>query len=72
LTTFRTLMEQKASYADMEAQQRFLEKLVREVEGKASLKEFDHHVAFSRAAVEDLQKDLLLRATIKDVCVLLD
>lgn len=72
LTTFRTLMEQKACYADLEAQQRFLEKLVRELEGKASLKEFDQHVGFTRAAVDDLQRDLLLRATIKDVCVLLD
>jgi len=47
-------MEQKANFSDLEAQQRFLEKLIREIEGKASGKEFDHHVAFSRAAVEDL------------------
>lgn len=66
------MIEQKASYADIEAQQRFLEKVVREVESKASAKEFDNHVHFARTAIEDLQKDLMLRSTIKDVCTLLD
>ena len=42
------------------------------MESKASAKEFDHHVSFSRAAIEDLHKEVLLRATIKDVCTLLD
>lgn len=66
------MLEQKANFSDLEAQQRFLEKLIREVDGKSSAKEFDQHVSFTRAAVEDLQKEMILRATIKDVCVLLD
>ena len=45
---------------------------MREVESKASAKEFDQHVLFARTAIEDLHKELLLRATIKDVCTLLD
>jgi hypothetical protein len=35
------MMEQKANYVDLESQQRFLEKLIREVESKTSAKEFD-------------------------------
>lgn len=66
------MLEQKASYSDLEAQQRFLEKLVREVESKASAKEFDSHVGFVRAALEDIQRELVLRSSIKDVCTLLD
>lgn len=54
LTTFRTMIEQKASFADIDAQSRFLEKLVREVEARASAKEFDQHVLFTRTAVDDL------------------
>ena len=65
-------MEQKANYTDIEAQQRFLEKIVREIEARASAKEFDQHVHFTRSAVDDLQKELMLRSTIKDVCTLLD
>ena len=72
LTTFRTLLEQKANYQDLESQQRFLEKLIRELESKASLKEFDQHVLITRTSLDDLHKELLLRATIKDVCTLLD
>jgi hypothetical protein len=72
VTTFRTLMEQKANYSDMESQQRFLERLIRELESKASAKEFDQHVMQARTTVDELHKEVLLRATIKDVCTLLD
>lgn len=72
LTTFRTMIESKAAFTDIEAQQRFIEKLTREVESRVTLKEFDQHVLFARSAVDDLQKELLLRSTIKDVCTLLD
>ena len=68
----RNLLEQKANYNDLEAQQRFLEKLIREVESKASAKEFDQHVLYSRTALDEMHKELLLRSTIKDVCTLLD
>ena len=46
--------------------------MVREIESKSSAKEFDQHVHFARSAIEDLHKELMLRATIKDVCTLLD
>lgn len=49
-----------------------LEKVAREVQSCSSSKEFDQHVHFARAAMEDLQKEVVLRATIKDVCTLLD
>ncbi len=49
-----------------------MEKIIREVEGKASAKEFDQHVLYSRTAIDEMHKELLLRATIKDVCTLLD
>jgi hypothetical protein len=42
------------------------------VESKTSAKEFDQHVNFSRTAMDELHKELILRATIKDVCTLLD
>ncbi len=72
VSTFRAMMEQKANYSDFEAQQRFMEKVIREVEGKASAKEFDQHVLFARTTIDELHKELLLRSTIKDVCTLLD
>lgn len=46
--------------------------MLREIESKASAKEFDQHVHFTRTAIDDLQKELMLRSTIKDVCTLLD
>jgi hypothetical protein len=72
LSTFRALMEQKANCSDLDSQQRILEKIIREVEGRASAKEFDQHAMHSRTVFEELHKELLLRATIKDVCTLLD
>jgi molecular chaperone DnaK (HSP70) len=49
-----------------------MEKLIREVESKTPAKEFDQHVNITRTAMDEMHKDLLLRATIKDVCTLLD
>lgn len=54
LTTFRAMLEAKASFTDIEAQQRFIEKLAREVECRVTIKEFDQHVHFARNAVDDL------------------
>lgn len=36
------------------------------------MRDFEAHIGMTKHAVEDLTKELLLRATIKDVCQLLD
>lgn len=50
----------------------FIEFLDRENEDRVSGKEYRGQMRETMSIVEELQKDLLLKANIKDVCTLLD
>lgn len=49
-----------------------IERVLKEVEFKASFKDLENHINYSKNVFEDIHKELLLRAGIKDVCTLLD
>jgi mannose/fructose/N-acetylgalactosamine-specific phosphotransferase system component IIB len=49
-----------------------IDKIVKEVEFKSSYKDHENHINFSKNAFEELHKELLMKASIKDVCTLLD
>ena len=49
-----------------------LDKVFKELESKSSFKDLEGHVIFTKNGLEDLHKELLLKASIKDLCTLLD
>jgi len=46
--------------------------MAHEMEGKPSYKDLEMHSNFTKGCVEDLNKELLLKASVKDLCQLLD
>ena len=68
----QSLINQKISINEFDDIRKLVEKLCRELEEKVNFKEFDSQTNFSRSTLEDLQKEVLLKANIKDVCTLLD
>ena len=49
-----------------------VEKLIKELELKSNYRDFESHVAFTKVSLQELNKDLLLKVDIKDMCTLLD
>lgn len=45
---------------------------MKEIEFKCSFKDLEHHVNFTKSIFEELNKDILLKANIKDLIHLLD
>lgn len=68
----RTSIESKANINDLDQIRRMLDKVIKELEQRASYKEFESHIIFTKNGLEDLHKELLLKASIKDLCTLLD
>lgn len=68
----RTSLEQKSNVSEMEGVRRMLEKVFKDLESKAGFKELESHALFTKNSLEDLHKELLLKASIKDLCMLLD
>lgn len=42
------------------------------MQNKAALVDFENHIEHTRSALEEVGKDMLLKANIKDICTLLD
>lgn len=49
-----------------------VERLGFEIENKPGFNDLDGHVAQTKGQVEDLTKEIMLKASIKDLCSLLD
>lgn len=49
-----------------------LDKVFKELESKCGYKDLESHIIFTKNGMEDLHKELLLKASIKDLCTLLD
>ena len=68
----RTSMETKANISELDGMRRLLDKVFKDLESRASYKDLESHVIFTKNGMEDLHKELLLKASIKDLCTLLD
>ena len=62
----------KPNIGELEALKLQSEKLSREVEEKVDLHDLDTHINYTKGAVEDINKELLMKSSVKDVCALLD
>jgi len=66
------LLSQKIGSLDFDEMKRKLEYALTTLDEKSNQRDFDHQVSNLRKHVDELQKDILLKANIKDVCTLLD
>ncbi|KAL4493978.1 hypothetical protein ABPG72_021995 [Tetrahymena utriculariae] len=71
-TNVLNLLATKVSSQEIEDMRKMVEKVFRECEDKVNLKDFDHFANQANLAIEELQRDMLLKSNIKDVCTLLD
>lgn len=51
---------------------KLVEKLLKDFESKSSFKDLENHVNLCKAIFEDINKEILLKANIKDLIPLLD
>ncbi|MDR3548156.1 MAG: hypothetical protein P4M11_07835 [Candidatus Pacebacteria bacterium] len=70
--TLLSALEQKAGAAELESIKGKLAAISGELSRKADGKELDTHTVFVRENLEAVQKELSLKANIKDVCALVD
>jgi hypothetical protein len=71
-STLRGSVDQKANIQELESTKQLVEKLIKDVEYKAGFKDLEAHVAFTKNSFQEVNKDLLLKVDIKDMCTLLD
>lgn len=63
---------QKASIEELDSTRKIIERISAELEMKTGFKDLENHAAHTKGCIEDLNKDLMLKASIKDLCSLLD
>ena len=68
----RNGLDTKANTNDIDGVRRALERVLKEIEYKSSFQDLEGHISFTKNVMEDINKELLLKASIKDVCTLLD
>lgn len=65
-------MDMKANVGEVESLKGGFERIYREIDEKAEMKDLDSHIIFTKNAFEEVNKELLLRCYLKDLCQLLD
>jgi len=68
----QNLINQKLNIGEFEDIRKLVERMAREIDEKLSLRDYEKQVNGLQAQVNDLLKESLLKANIKDVCTLLD
>lgn len=68
----RQINGQKATVQDLDSTRKMVERLSFELENKPGFKDLESHVTHTKGLLEDLTKELMLKASIKDLCSLLD
>lgn len=56
----------------MDSTRKILDRLAVEMEGKLTYNDLDKQMAHTKLCIEDITKELMLKASIKDLCQLLD
>jgi hypothetical protein len=72
VSTVHALLGQKTSNLEYEDLKRKLDQFVHLVEDKVSFRDFETQHTHIKRILDDIQKELILKANIKDVCTLLD
>ncbi|CDW81229.1 UNKNOWN [Stylonychia lemnae] len=72
LTMLRSSLDQKIGFSEYDGMKKLLDRIIKDIEGKSSFKDLEAHVNFCKNVFEDLTKELLLKANIKDLIPLLD
>ena len=62
----------KATVQDLDSTRKMVERLGFEIENRPGFTDLEGHVAHTKGLIEDLTKELMLKASIKDLCSLLD
>ena len=57
---------------ELDSTRKIIERLSQELEGKPGFRDLENHAAHTKGCIEDLTKELMLKASIKDLCALLD
>lgn len=68
----RQIIEGKANKSDFEATRDTLDRVIRDVDNKASCKELQSHVEFTRSSIEDMAKEIVQKAKQRDLASLAD
>lgn len=66
------LILSKASQDDLASIRRELDRIFQELKLRAPKEDMEHHILTTKAALEEVGKDMLLKASVKDICTLLD
>ena len=66
------LINQKISISEFEEMKNVIDKILKEFDSKIGIKDFEFSFGNTKHLVEEIQRELLLKANIKDVCLLLD
>lgn len=61
------LLELKANKSDIDAMKGTIDRIIREVDCKVNSKDLQHHVDFTRSSIEDMTKELLQKAHLRDL-----
>lgn len=72
LNAFRNLLETKASQGELESIRRLHDNLRKDLDLKVNARDLEQHSIAVKNTLEELSKEIMLRANIKDVLSLLD
>ena len=62
----------KAGVEEIDSMRKVIDRLSLELDSKTSFKDMDGQLSHTRACIEDLSKEMMLKASVKDLCQLLD
>lgn len=65
---FLELNQNKANIDELDSIRHAIDRIVLEVEKKPSFQDFETQATFQKQFAEDISKDLILKASLKDVC----
>ena len=61
-------MDLKAGIAEVEGVKAAIERIYKELDEKTEYKDLENHIIFTKNALEEVNKELLLRCYLKDLC----
>ena len=62
----------KATVEEVEHIRNNMNRMQYEIESKTSFKDLENHAEFNKQCLDDLTKELMLKASVKEMCKLLD
>lgn len=68
----RQILDNKANKSEFDAVRDTIDRVIREVDSKASAKELEGHIEFTRSSIEDMAKEIIQKAKSKDLIGVID